>query len=164
MYDASEREGIRVERVATPDRDTLPRGHVIVRVHACGVNPVDAKYCWGDKLPAFLPERAKRKLVDGSGAGFDFAGVVEHVCPSVSRLTRGDRVYGTTPPFVASFAEVVVAPAHQVARIPNEMSFKEAASLPLVGLTILQSLRHKFGLCRGQSILIIGTSLFLIFS
>ena len=77
---------------------------------------------------------------------------------NVDDMKTGDAVVGTTPPFHASFATRIVTPRHQVAKIPPGVSFEIAASIPLVGLTVLQSLKYKFGLIEGQSVLIIGAS------
>ena len=81
-----------------PARDAL-----LVRVRACGVNPVDAKGVVGDKLPAFLRPLARRAL-DGTIAGFDLSGVVDRAPPN-SGFAVGDEVFGAVPPFRGSFAE-----------------------------------------------------------
>ena len=64
-------------------------------------------------------------------------------------------MFGTTPIGVASIADQVATPAHQVAAMPRALSFAEAAALPLVGLTALQIFRRN-GLCEGQRLLLLG--------
>eukprot|EP00756_Hemistasia_phaeocysticola_P065203 Hpha_TRINITY_DN8389_c0_g1::TRINITY_DN8389_c0_g1_i2::g.154272::m.154272 len=175
VYDRYAAEGV---NVATAPRPAEPRpGRLLVEVKACGVNPVDAKYCVGDKLPEFLPESWRRWCVDGKGAGFDFAGIVVGV-PSAppetgsgggtseSDFVVGDLVFGSMPPMEASFAEFVEVPLHQVAKMPRKLAagpggeprFAQAAALPLVGTTAVQALKHRHGLTAGQRILIVGAS------
>ena len=125
------------------------KGHVLVRVHAVGLNPVDAKNVVGDKLP-FESQWVKRYLRDKI-IGFDFSGTVVEGAGFVA----GDRIFGTMPPFHGSLAEYVLAPAHQVARMP-QVSFEEAAALPLVGLTALQCLSPHVS--ESTRILVVGAS------
>ena len=77
VYDRKAEEGIRVVTKRAPK---LGRGDVLVRVRACGVNPVDAKFVVADKLPESW-RGAARWLVDGRVAGFDLSGVVERAYP-----------------------------------------------------------------------------------
>ena len=147
--------GIRVERSRGLALQP-PHGHVRVKVVCAGVNPVDAKGLWGDKLPASLAWLGPR-LVEGCGVGFDFSGVVESVGCGVSNLAVGDSVFGTTAVGAASLAERCDAPVHQVAHKPEHLSYTEAAALPLAGLTALQAFREN-GLRPGSRVLLIGAS------
>uniref|UniRef100_A0A7S1UCU6 Enoyl reductase (ER) domain-containing protein n=2 Tax=Phaeomonas parva TaxID=124430 RepID=A0A7S1UCU6_9STRA len=160
VYDRRAPEGVVVVEKNVPK--AVRRGHVLVRVKACGVNPVDAKYCVGDKLPEALPEGFRRWTVQGGGVGFDLAGVVEALPPSAGEACDGfrvgDAVFGSMPPLKASFAELAEVPTHQLAAMPEGLSFPEAAALPLVGTTAMQALRHRHGLSEGQRVLIIGAS------
>ncbi|KAJ1490835.1 hypothetical protein T484DRAFT_1600347, partial [Baffinella frigidus] len=130
---------------------------VICKVICAGVNPVDAKGLVGDKLPGPLAALGKR-LLDGRGVGFDFAGVVEDVPPGVSTFKRGDAVYGTVPIAHGSFAQFVKTPLHQIAHKPAHLSFAEAAALPLVGITAVQALTQSNSLKPGEHLLLIGAS------
>ncbi|KAJ9441478.1 Quinone oxidoreductase-like protein [Diplonema papillatum] len=133
-------------------------GNVVVKVVYAGVNPVDAKKNLGDKLPDC---RICNKFVDwfssASVPGFDMAGTVEEVDPKADTdLKKGDRVYGSAPPYVGTFSEYVCTPLHQVARMPSSVGFKEASALPLAGLTCVQSLQSRVH--DGSNVLVIGAS------
>ena len=131
--------------------------HLVIQVHAVGINPVDAKQVIGDKLPYHwktLRQWAHRFLVQDTRVGFDFSGIVRHVGSSSSSSSSsnsqtdgpsslyqpGDKVYGTMPPLVGSCAEYIQVPIHQVAKMPTTFSMEQAAALPLVGLTAWQAL------------------------
>jgi NADPH:quinone reductase-like Zn-dependent oxidoreductase len=117
------------------DRFPVPKltiGHVLVQVKAVGLNPVDAKNVVGDKLPhnwstghAMVRWYIKNKI-----PGFDFAGVC--VASTTDEYQPGDKVFGTTPPFAGSLAEFVSAPLDQVCHMPENLSFEDAAAIPLV--------------------------------
>ena len=127
VYDRGCPEGIRVvtnRALPAPSRNAL-----LVRVKACGVNPVDAKGVIGDKLPPFLRGFARR-LVDGKTAGFDLSGVVEQAPPGCG-FAVGDEVYGAVPPFRGALAELVSVPLDQVARKPESLTHEQAAALVL---------------------------------
>jgi NADPH:quinone reductase-like Zn-dependent oxidoreductase len=135
-----------LEPVRVPVPELVP-GEVLVRVEAAGVNPTDWKSrasggrgLWRD--PAIL--------------GFDVAGVVEQVADGSHRLAVGDRVFGMPrfPHPAEAYAQLVSAPARQLAVIPEGIGFAEAASLPLAGLTALQALEDAGGLRAGQSVLV----------
>ena len=195
-YNKNKPGGIEIIESSIPSIYDIPENHVLVSVRACGVNPVDAKYCWGDKLPQWMSEQWKRILMDGEGVGFDFAGEIvdTHVFyndtyessdsdtyessdsdteqekeveteeetetekEEIEYLKAGDRVFGTMPPMQASFSEYIIVPKDQIAKIPDNITFTEAASYPLVGITAIDSLQNKFKLKEGQTILIIGAS------
>jgi NADPH:quinone reductase-like Zn-dependent oxidoreductase len=114
----------------------LTIGHLLVRVEAVGLNPVDAKDVFGDKLPHSWDtgHAAVRWFIQDKIPGIDFAGV----CVAASTTTDdeqyqpGDKVYGTMPPFAGSLAEFVSAPLDQVCHMPENFSFEEAAATPLV--------------------------------
>ena len=106
VYDRGCPEGIRV--VANRALPAPSKNALLVRVKACGVNPVDAKGVIGDKLPPFMRGFARR-LVDGKIAGFDLSGVVEHAPPGCG-FAVGDEVYGAVPPFRGALAELVSVP------------------------------------------------------
>jgi NADPH:quinone reductase-like Zn-dependent oxidoreductase len=138
-----------------PYGEVTDRQWVLCRVYCGGVNPVDAKFLYGDKLPHFCLPLVKW-FVEGRICGIDFSGVVVEA-PSGCGYTAGDAVYGTIPPFCGSFAEYVRAPTDFISRKPNNMSFAEACVLPLVGLTTLQAFEDN-NLMAGQHVLILGAS------
>eukprot|EP01061_Rhynchopus_euleeides_P041972 TRINITY_DN73349_c0_g1_i1.p1 TRINITY_DN73349_c0_g1~~TRINITY_DN73349_c0_g1_i1.p1 ORF type:complete len:389 (+),score=63.04 TRINITY_DN73349_c0_g1_i1:211-1377(+) len=162
VYDSSGLEGVGFHsHLSDPDSASLKPGFCLVDVKACGVNPVDAKFCVGDKLPHFL-HSCGRCAVQGNVIGFDFAGVVSAVNGGAGQFSVGDRVFGAMPPMAGSFAQRIAAPLSQLAHIPpsptGQMSFTDAAALPLVSITSVQSLKHDHSLRTAQSVLIIGSS------
>jgi NADPH:quinone reductase-like Zn-dependent oxidoreductase len=131
------------------------RQWVLCRVYCGGLNPVDAKFLYGDKLPPFCLPFLKW-FVEGRICGIDFSGVVVEAPPRCG-YKAGDAVFGTIPPFCGSFAEYVRAPTDFISRKPNNMSFAEACALPLVGLTVLQAFEDN-NLLAGQHVLVLGAS------
>lgn len=167
-------------RAITREMPVLSRrsDNVLCKIKYAGVNPVDAKYCIGDKvcnncyilvitmksslsqLPKGL-EGFGKWCVDGRGVGFDFCGEVVDVPNGCEQYRVGDIVFGTLPPFVGSLAEYAIAPMDQIALKPSSLSCEEAACLPLVGLTCLQALGSESSepsAERGKHILIVGAS------
>eukprot|EP00051_Salpingoeca_urceolata_P019441 m.284364 g.284364 ORF g.284364 m.284364 type:complete len:440 (+) comp19423_c0_seq11:2104-3423(+) len=146
-------QGIHVQQcsVPTPHR----RGRALVRTRAAGVNPVDAKFLIGDKVPRLIDGMC-RWFVRGYTAGIDFAGEVVEA-PEDSGFSCGDAVYGTMPPTAGSFSEFVSVPLHQLARKPEGLTFAEASVLPLSGLTCVQAFEQHH-LVAGQRLLVIGAS------
>lgn len=130
--------------------------HVLCRVVAAGVNPVDAKSVVADKLPESCVGLARR-AVSGRTVGFDFSGEVVSAGTHATNLFRpGDAVFGCMPPLQGTFCEYVVAPVSQVTRKPTGLSHAEAAALPIPIVTCIQAMRgHKA--VRG-SVLVIGAS------
>jgi NADPH:quinone reductase-like Zn-dependent oxidoreductase len=109
------------------------RGHVVVRVAVAGLNPVDAKEIVGDKIPASwttLRRWIKRYILANQAPGFDFAGICME---ETGDLAVGDAVFGIMPPFGGTLAEYISVPVHQLCRMPTNLTFPEAAALPLVG-------------------------------
>ncbi|HTU43480.1 MAG TPA: NAD(P)-dependent alcohol dehydrogenase [Bryobacteraceae bacterium] len=119
--------------IATP----VPRKReVLIKTYAASVNPLD----W--RLKSHHP-------------GVDVAGEIVSVGSAVTRFHRGDKVFGAGR---GSFAEYVCASETKLAAKPDNITFEEAASVPVAGLTALQGLRDKGRLERGQKVLINGAS------
>lgn len=128
---------------------------VLVRVHAAAVNPGDlysvlGKPHVGVRLMAGL--LAPRHPVPGRAS----AGTVEEVGRNVTRFAPGDEVYGETSG--GGFAEYVSATEKLWARKADNITFVEAAAVPLAGLTALQGLRDKGRVQPGSRVLINGAS------
>jgi NADPH:quinone reductase-like Zn-dependent oxidoreductase len=131
------------------------RHMVYCRVISGGINPVDAKRLYGDKLPESLLPLVEW-FVDQRICGIDFSGIVISA-PKESGFKPGNAVYGTIPPFSGSFCEHVLAPSDFIALKPKNLTFAEAAVVPLVGLTTLQALED----CQirtGSHVLVLGAS------
>src|SRR3954454_6319828 len=128
---------------------------VLVRVRAASVNPVDWYDVTGTPWIA-RPMTGLRKPKGARVTGRDFAGTVEGVGRDVVDLEPGDEVFGGLGGG-GSFAECVCLP-HGVARKPANLSFEEAAAVPLAALTALQALRDHGQLQSGQRVLVNGAS------
>lgn len=125
---------------------------VLIRVVAAGVNPADWRFRSGQFRRAI---RLKLPFVPGA----DVAGIVEAVGPAVTRFRPGDAVYTMLPTKNGGgYAEYAAASEAAVALIPPNLSFAEAAAVPLAALTALQALRDKAELQPGSHLLIHGAS------
>jgi NADPH:quinone reductase-like Zn-dependent oxidoreductase len=128
-----------------------PNG-VLVEVHATSVNPVDWKLRQG-LLHAVMP------VVFPVIWGIDLAGVVTEVGPSVTLFKPGDEVYGMKEGYVAktyrgTYAEYVVVPEKSLAAKPRNLSYEEAAAVPVTALTAWQAMVNQGKLKPGQRVLI----------
>lgn len=124
-------EVVRVADLAIP---TMGDTDLLVRVHAASVNPVDIK-TRGGKLKVLLKYRFPLVL------GNDLAGVVADVGARVTRFKKGDSVYARVDKDrVGTFAEFAAVREGAAALKPTNVTFEEAASLPLVALTAWQAL------------------------
>jgi NADPH:quinone reductase-like Zn-dependent oxidoreductase len=152
-----------VQEKIEPIPQTIGRNQLLVQVHAVGLNPVDAKQVVGDKLPdGWFKKLLHNMMVRNTRVGFDFAGTVVESSKSSEHQQQyppGTNIFGTMPPLKGSCAPYIVVPTHQVARMPPNISFAQAAALPLVGLTVWQALQPH--LVAGQSnnnVLVVGAS------
>jgi NADPH:quinone reductase-like Zn-dependent oxidoreductase len=123
---------------------------VLVKVRAASVNPVDWK-CREGYLDGLLD------AVFPVVPGWDVSGVVVQPGPAVSEFAVGDEVIGyVREDFLSrgTFAEYVAAPVRTLARKPRNLSFEEAAGLPLVGLAAHQVLHKVLHVRRGETVLV----------
>lgn len=135
----------RLGEIATPE---AKRGDLVVCVHAASINPLDLKLANGDL-------RAVQRLRFPAPAGHDLAGVVTQVGADVEGFAVGDEVFARADRLRrGAFAESVAIQASAVAHKPKTMSFVEAASIPLVGLTTVQALVDRAQAKAGQRVLI----------
>jgi NADPH:quinone reductase-like Zn-dependent oxidoreductase len=140
-------ELMRLEEVEPP----VPgKGRLLVLVRAAAANPMDWKIRNG-AVKIMTGRRFPR------GLGHDFAGTVVAVGEGVTRFRAGDEVFGAmSMKDSGAFAEMVAADENQVVQKPAGLSYEEAAVLPTVGVTALQSLIGRGGLRAGQSVFING--------
>ena len=132
------------------DTPTPGRGQVLVRVRAAAANAMDWKIRKGE-MRAMTGRRFPR------GVGHDFAGVIERVGEGVTRLHVGDEVLGAARlQHAGAFAEFVIADEQSVAHKPEALSFAQAATLPVVGLTAYQAVSKAGKLQPGHDIFING--------
>jgi NADPH:quinone reductase-like Zn-dependent oxidoreductase len=122
---------------------------VLIKVMAAGINPVDTKVRAGTsgmsknlKLPAIL--------------GWDVSGIVEETGKNVNEFQPGNAVFGCIgfPGLGKAYAEYTIADPALLARKPNNISFEEAAAVPLAGLTAYQAINEQLKVAAGQKILI----------
>lgn len=121
---------------------------VLVAIHAASVNQLDAKIKHGEfkllvpyKLPLIL--------------GHDVAGIVTKIGSKVSRFKIGDEVFARPADFkIGTFAEYIAINENDVALKPKNISMEEAASIPLVALTVWQAFVEKANLQKGQKVFI----------
>ena len=138
---------IQVEQIDKPE---VGNGEVLVRVRASGVGPWDAFVRAGmSAIPQPLP------LIPGS----DISGTIEAVGPGVDRFKTGDAVYGVTnEQFTGGYAEYAVAKANMIDLKPKNLSYLEAASLPVIVVTAWQTLHEYSNAVAGQTILVHGAA------
>jgi NADPH:quinone reductase-like Zn-dependent oxidoreductase len=143
---------LELKDVRKPDVDD---DRVLVRVRAASANPYDWHFMRGIPYIARLMATGLRKPKH-SVLGSDVAGEVEAVGNAVTRFRPGDEVFG----FVGSggFAEYVSAPEKLLAVKPANLSFQQAATVPLAAVTALQGLRDAGEIRSGQRVLIVGAS------
>jgi NADPH:quinone reductase-like Zn-dependent oxidoreductase len=128
---------------------------LLVRVRAAAVNPLDWHYVRGTPYVARLLEMGLRKP-KVIRLGVDFAGTVEAVGAKVTRFRPGDDVFGGR---TGSFAEYVCVREHRaVVHKPPNVTFEQAAAVPVAAVTALQGLRDEGALRPGQKVLVNGAS------
>jgi NADPH:quinone reductase-like Zn-dependent oxidoreductase len=135
-------------------RPTIAADEVLVEVRAAGVDRGVWHYVTGLPYPfrlAGIGLRAPKRTVPGS----DLAGVVAAVGADVTRFVPGDEVFGIG---IGTFAEFARAPEHKLAPKPAELTFEQAAAVPVSALTALQAVRDQGKVQPGEQVLIIGAS------
>jgi NADPH:quinone reductase-like Zn-dependent oxidoreductase len=126
---------------------------VLVRVRAAGVNPADWAVMSGLPYiarPVYGLPRPKQPV-----RGTDVAGVVEAVGAGVTRFKAGDAVFGSSK---GSYAEYTIASEDALALKPSNVTFEQAAVVPMAGMVALQAIRDHGNVQPGQKVLINGAS------
>ena len=145
---------LKLEDLPTP----MPSGdEVLVRVKAAAVNPLDWHTYRAD--PFFVRFSTGLFRPKKPQLGADMAGIVEAVGDQVTAFNVGDEVFGDTfSAGVGSFAEYACVAEKHLVKKPSNLSFEEAASVPVAALTALHGLRDYANLQSGQHVLINGAS------
>uniref|UniRef100_A0A8C8X5X2 Quinone oxidoreductase n=1 Tax=Panthera leo TaxID=9689 RepID=A0A8C8X5X2_PANLE len=126
-----------------------PKDHqVLIKVHACGVNPVETYIRSGThKIKPLLPYTP----------GSDVAGVIEAVGDNASTFKKGDRVF-TTSTISGGYAEYALAADHTVYPLPEKLDFKQGAAIGIPYFTAYRALLHSARVKAGESVLVHGAS------
>ena len=142
-------KGVELREVDMP---TIEDQQVLLRVRAGSVNPVEWYAVMG---PVFSRVSSGLRRPKSAKIGADVAGVVEEVGKDVTEFKPGDEVFGTT---AGAWAEYAAAREVRLVAKPANVSFEEAASVPIAALTALQALRDHGKVQPGQKVLINGAS------
>lgn len=124
---------------------------VLVRVRAAGVDPGAWHLMTG--RPYLVRLGFGLRVPKVKVRGRDVAGTVEEVGPGVTGFEPGDEVYGTVE---GSFAELACASATKLARKPGNLTFEQAAAVPISGMTALVAVHDRGRVVPGQRVLVIG--------
>jgi alcohol dehydrogenase len=130
------------------------RGEVLIEVHAASINPIDSKLLLTD--PSY--DHADQNPLT---PGFDLAGSVVEIGKNVKHINVGDNVYGQAAVIkkgTGAFAEYAVTPEDLIARMPDNLTFTEAAAVPLAACSSYQALVEHVKLKQGGKVLIHGGS------
>src|SRR5688500_14334414 len=141
-----------VMHIAEIDKPDIGDNEVLLQVRAAGVNPADWAVMSGLPYvarPVYGLMKPKERV-----RGTDVAGVVEAVGAGVTRFAVGDEVFGSAH---GSFASYAAASEDELALKPTNLTFEQAATVPMAGLVALQALR-KGNVGAGQKVLINGAS------
>src|SRR5712691_8565931 len=134
------------------EKPTAADDEVLIKVRAASVNPVDRLYRGRPYLVRIKIGLSKPK---DTRLGRDVSGVVEAVGTNVTQFKPGDEVFGTCS---GALAEYACASESAFVMKPDNVTFEQAASVPIAGLTALQGLRDKGQLQPGQKVLINGAA------
>lgn len=143
-----------VLQLAEVEKPTLKANEVLVKIGAAAVNPADNHILSGMLRYSTGLLKPKQQIL-----GSDIAGMVEAVGEKVTRFQVGDEVFGDLSAHGrGGFAEYVAAPELALALKPDNLSFAQAAAVPMTAVTALQGLRDKGQLQPRQKVLINGAS------
>lgn len=146
LFEAGGTENLKLTNITSP----TPQAHeILVETKAISVNPVDFKVRANDAILSMINGPERPIII-----GWDIAGIVREVGEEVSKFKVGDAVFGMVnfPGTGNAYAELVAAPADQMAAIPSGISFEDAAASTLAALTALQALEGRVK--KGDKVLI----------
>ena len=137
------------------EKPTPADDQLLIKVRAASVNPLDWHFIEGTPYVMRALGVGLRKPKD-TRLGVDYAGTVEAIGKNVTQFKPGDEVFGGR---TGAFAEYVcVRDSRAVALKPANITFEQAASVPIAGITALQGVRDKGKVQPGQKVLINGAS------
>lgn len=134
--------------LAEVPKPSIKENEVLVEIHSASVNQLDSKLKSGE-FKLLLPYKFPLIL------GHDVAGIVVEVGSKVKNFQVGDEIFSRVPDFhIGAFAEYIAIDESFVSSKPKNISMEEAASIPLVGLTVWQAFIEKAKLKKGQKVFI----------
>jgi NADPH:quinone reductase-like Zn-dependent oxidoreductase len=159
-------KAIRYDRYGPPDvlelRDVdMPAvggDDVLVRVRAASVNPLDWHFVRGTPYLVRMVAGLSRPRASASGLGADMAGSVEAVGKNVTEFRPGDEVFGGLEDRGTLAEYISIRQDAVVLKKPANMTFEQAASVPVAAFTALQALRDKGQIQPGHKVLVNGAS------
>jgi NADPH:quinone reductase-like Zn-dependent oxidoreductase len=146
---------LQLKEVSTPEPAA---DEILIRLYASSVNPLDDFTIRGPLF--FFPKAGRLLKPKHKIPGADFAGLVESVGSKIEQFRPGDEVYGAAfmGKGMGAFAEYACTSENNLALKPRNLSFEEAAAMPVAAITALQGLRNQGQIRRGQKVLIDGAS------
>lgn len=145
---------LRLEEVEKP---SVKDDEVLIKIHATAVNAADGYLLKGKPFLVRLESGIQKPKYTILGA--DVAGQVEAVGKSVTQFQPGDEVFGDISACGwGGFAEYVAVPEKALVLKPSNLSFEEAAAVPMAAVTALQGIRDHGKIRPGQKVLIVGAS------
>jgi NADPH:quinone reductase-like Zn-dependent oxidoreductase len=135
------------------EKPTPTDNQVLIKVHAASANPLDWHLMRGEPFLARMGEGLRKPKNPKPGA--DVAGRVEAVGRNVTRFQPGDEVFGCGS---GAFAEYMVISGNTIALKPSNLSFEQAAAVPVAAVTALRGLRDKAHIQAGQKVLVNGAA------
>jgi NADPH:quinone reductase-like Zn-dependent oxidoreductase len=132
------------------DKPIVADDHVLVAVRGASVNAADCHFIHG-VLPIRVMAGLRKPKVGVRGV--DLAGVVEAIGRNVTRFKPGDEVFGVAP---GTFAECASTTEGRLVQKPPQLTFEQAAAVPVAATTALQGLRDKADVQPGQRVLVYG--------
>lgn len=151
-YEFGGPEVLRVEEIARP---VPAETQVLLRVGAASLNPLDWRMLRMPAAMRLLFGEKRPSAARPGQIGHDVAGVVEAVGAKVTQWRPGDEVFGTCEGAVADYACAAEA---KLAKKPANVTFEEAAAVPIAGMTALQGLRDHAKVRPGHRVLINGAA------
>ena len=140
-----------VLRLADLPKPVPTDNEVLIKIRAASVNPADRIF----RVPYILRILTGLRKPKAAWVGRDVAGQVEAVGKNITQFKSGDEVFGVCR---GAFAEFRCASKNKLAHKPTNISFEDAAAVPVAALTALQGLRDKGQIQRGQKVLVDGAS------
>jgi NADPH:quinone reductase-like Zn-dependent oxidoreductase len=146
---------LQLREVATPEPT---EAEVLIKLYASSVNPLDGFTIRGPLF--FFPKLGGLLKPTHKIAGADFAGRIESIGRDIRRFLPGDEVFGASfrGKGLGGFAQYACAREDSLALKPSNLSFEEAAAVPVAAITALQGLRDQGQIQPGQKVLIDGAS------